>query len=218
MNPYSSRMWEEIASKIERHLENVESVVRKLAYFTDPAKSVSELTQVYEEIDTLEHSADTLKHDLIQEIGRGYLHPDDRESLLRFVVKSDEIANLSKASAKKILLFKSHNITIPESIYKTISQIVEKSVHATLLLREIFHGLNNDSPNKIVDKMRELEKMEKEVDELRLEAYRYMFSTCGTKIEPFCIFLPGLVDDLEEITDKCEEALEIIRSLIVLRM
>lgn len=218
MNPYSSRMWEEISSKIEKHLEEIEAVVRKLVHFTDPSRSVGELRQIYDEINKLEHFADELKHELIQEIGRGYLHPDDRESLLRFVVKSDEIANLSKASAKKILLFRSYNITIPESIYKTMGQIVEKSVLATVLLREIFRGLGNDTLSKIVEKMREVEKMEKDVDELRLEAYKYVFSACGSRIEPFCIFLPGLVDDLEEITDKCEEALEIIRSLIVLRM
>nr|NAZ27039.1 DUF47 domain-containing protein [Thermogladius sp.] len=48
--------------------------------------------------------------------------------------------------------------------------------------------------------------LEKEVDDLRLKILEELYEECIANLKPVCVILPGLVDDLEAITDACEDA------------
>lgn len=218
MGSIVSRYMEDVISKIESHASLVERAAAELRKLIEEVRAgdVRKAEESYNVINDLEHEADKIKRGLIEELRVSFIHPDDREGFLRFIVKIDEVIGMIKASAKKLLVVSIAKLAIPAKYYDLMAEVAAHSESSVKLLRELIKHMASE-PRKALGYIEGIEQEEKAVDEIRLKAYEDLFVECAEEVKPHCIFVPSLIDDLEEITDKCEESVEVYRSFVITR-
>ncbi len=206
------RKLNEVISMSMEHLETVLKTTHTLKDLIDALEKgdLSKADEIYEKISSCERKADDIKRNILQNLRGSYIHPQDREDILRLIMTADDIAAFAKSSAKRFMNIYHIGLRIPDNVFKDIGEIIDKTVTATDLLLESIRSLGTD-PSKSVSLTHEVEKIEEEIDDIRLNVLEKVYSSCVEKVEITCILIKDLVDDLESISDKCEDTGDVIR-------
>ena len=159
-------------------------------------------------IEDLEHASDELTHRIFTELGRNFITPFDREDIHYLASALDDIADFIYASAKKIKLY--HVNPTDDGIQQLAELIVQgtKEVHnAVYELRDM------KNIRKITDALVRINSIENQADDIADNYIERLFS-----MEPDAkeiIKKREIYQVLEDVTDKCEDAANVIESIIV---
>jgi uncharacterized protein len=159
-------------------------------------------------IEDLEHASDELTHRIFTELGRNFITPFDREDIHYLANSLDDIADYIWASAKKIKLY--HVNPTDEGIHK-LTVLIEQSTaevrNAVLELRDM------KNIRQITDALVRINSIENQADDISDLFIERLFS-----MEPDAkeiIKKREIYQVLEDVTDKCEDAANVIESIIV---
>ncbi len=210
------RKLEEIVNKTVSHLESIKTEVELLQKMV---KSLSEKRTVdvgkfFGEINKYEHAADRIKRDVMKELRMGYLHPLDREDILRLVTEADDIAAYTKATARRLMILYNLGFSIPQDIMGFLQSIIDKTYESINQLHQALKSLT-ESVDKTLSYVEEVEKLEEEIDEERMKALEALYKKCVDKIDAKCILVKEIIDDAENISDKCEDTGDVLRIIAV---
>jgi Phosphate transport regulator (distant homolog of PhoU) len=212
------KIFEDVVSEITHHSSIVRDGVKLLNEIIEKYDTLSleELQENYASLSNMENQADELKRKLMNMLKATHIHPEDREDFLRLVLRIDEIIGYSKAVAKKLLVFKHLNIVIPSSVSTYVKAIINKSVESVEQLIKLVETIQSDMTH-VLEIAHRIELLEKEVDDLRLRALEEIYKDCLTSYKVTCIALPIVIDDLEAITDLCQDVADIYRLHLIAR-
>ncbi len=207
------------AKVIERALKHASKIidVAEASYklFQEfKAGSADKVKETYNIVHQLEKEADEIKRAILKELSRGFIHPIDREELVRLVLINDDIAAYLKAAARRASLVEPNEIT--EVIRDYIARMVEKVVESTKLLKKAIEALVNN-PVGALELADSVERLEEEVDEIRIEALAEVLKFCDEAKPSACMIAKEIVDSVENSEDRCEDSADVIRSIVVLR-
>jgi predicted phosphate transport protein (TIGR00153 family) len=212
------KLLEELHSALVNHAElvgkSVELLRKILVNYNEIG--VRELSELYTNLSDIENKADSLKREIFNLVKISKIHPEDKEDFLSLVFYTEEIAGLSKAIAKKLLIFKHLGISIPASLHGYLSEMLSKSENASVNVVKLVK-MYWESGESGFELAALIEKFEKEVDELRLKALEETYRICSSEYSVICIAIPIMIDDVESITDKCESVADIYRLHVVSR-
>lgn len=159
-------------------------------------------------IEDLEHASDELTHRIFTELGRNFITPFDREDIHYLANALDDIADYIYASAKKIKLY--HVNPTDEAIHQ-LAQII---VHSTKEVRNAVLELRDmKNVRTITDALVKINSYENEADDISDLHIERLFS-----MEPDAkeiIKKREIYQMMEDVTDKCEDAANVIESIIV---
>lgn len=159
-------------------------------------------------IEDLEHASDELTHRIFTELGRNFITPFDREDIHYLANALDDIADYIYASAKKIKLY--HVNPTDEAIHQ-LAQII---VHSTKEVRNAVLELRDmKNVRTITDALVKINSYENEADDISDLQIERLFS-----MEPDAkeiIKKREIYQMMEDVTDKCEDAANVIESIIV---
>lgn len=159
-------------------------------------------------IEDLEHANDELTHRIFTELGRNFITPFDREDIHYLANSLDDIADYIYASAKKIKLY--HVNPTDEAIHQLAQLIVNSTRevrNAVLELRDM------KNVRTITDALVKINSFENEADDISDMHIERLFS-----MEPDAkeiIKKREIYQMMEDVTDKCEDAANVIESIIV---
>ncbi|MEM1638957.1 MAG: DUF47 family protein [Desulfurococcaceae archaeon] len=212
------KLIEEVVNEIILHSNIVKEGVELLGKIIEnyDTYDLNKLQENYLLLSGMENQADELKRKLMNMLKASHIHPEDREDLLRLVLRIDEIIGYSKAVAKKFLIFKHLDVSIPQNVSVYVKSIIKKSIESVDQLIKLVETLQSDI-SKVLEIAHRIEILEKEVDDLRLKALEETYKDCLTGYKITCIALPIVIDDIEAITDLCEEVADIYRLHIISR-
>ncbi|OYT37396.1 MAG: phosphate transport regulator [Desulfurococcales archaeon ex4484_58] len=192
--------------EVINHLDSMVNFLQKLDY----ENALKEYTLVNQK----EEEADRIKRDLIEELSRGTIHPMDREDLLRLILGNDDIAAYAKASARRLKLMIELKYELPDTLISVIKNIIENIKRSVEHIKDSINYLISD-PCEAIKLSHVIEELEERVDDLRMEALRYIYKLCNEKEACNCLLYKELIDDLEMTADKCEDVSDIIRSIAI---
>lgn len=159
-------------------------------------------------IEDLEHANDELTHRIFTELGRNFITPFDREDIHYLANALDDIADYIYASAKKIKLY--HVNPTDEAIHQ-LAQII---VNSTREVRNAVQELRDmKNVRTITDALVKINSYENEADDISDMHIERLFS-----MEPDAkeiIKKREIYQMMEDVTDKCEDAANVIESIIV---
>jgi predicted phosphate transport protein (TIGR00153 family) len=161
------------------------------------------------QIEDLEHKNDEYTHQIFTELSRNFITPFDREDIHYLATSLDDIADYIFASAKKIVLYKVdpvHNNNI-KKMADLILQGAENIHNAIPELR------NMKNMRKITDALVRINSIENQADDEFDAAILNLFATETDAKE--VIKKREIFTVLEVATDKCEDAANVIESIIV---
>ncbi len=159
-------------------------------------------------IEDMEHANDELTHRIFTELGRNFITPFDREDIHHLATALDDIADYIYACAKKIKLY--HIDPTDDGIQRLAELIVQSTREVKQAVMEL-----RDMKNirKITDALVKINSIENQADDISDMFIERLFS-----MEPDAkeiIKKREIYQVLEDVTDKCEDAANVIESIIV---
>ncbi len=159
-------------------------------------------------LEDFEHKNDSITHRIFIELGRNFITPFDREDIHYLATSLDDVADYIWASAKSIVNYNIEEVNDPmRSLSKVISQAVGQLQTAITNLR------NMKDLKSITDACVKVNSYENEADEILDNALKQLFLLETNAIE--LIKKKELYQDMEIVTDKCEDVANVIESIII---
>ena len=158
-------------------------------------------------IKEIEHRGDMKTHDLYTALNATFITPLDREDLANLASALDDILDFTYDVAKHLHLYE---------IQKPPKELLEVAMmmrDQTLLLRDAFKILPDPARREeIKAKLVEIHSLENRADDLTDRAKAELFHQEDAK---YIIKMKDILEYLETATDKCEDAADVIRDILV---
>lgn len=192
----------------EKDVGNLLAAAKVFRELMSNTMSKEERSQKIKKIEELEHKGDELTHKIFSDLGSTFITPFDREDIHSLASKLDDILDYIQGAATRIVLYR----------VETISPEQERL--ATMIYDSVFE-LSKAIPNlrdlKNVASIREslvkINSIENAADDLFERAIADLFDTCKDPI--LLIKSKELLVSLETATDQCEDAANVLESIIV---
>jgi uncharacterized protein Yka (UPF0111/DUF47 family) len=160
------------------------------------------------QIEDLEHVNDDFTHKIFTELGRNFITPFDREDIHYLATALDDIADYIFASAKKINFYKVNpNDQGIQKMADLIDQGCEQIKLAVLQLRDM------RDMRQITDALVRVNSIENQADDIFDLSIDRLFETEPDAKE--VIKKREIYQVMEIVTDKCEDAGNVIESIII---
>jgi predicted phosphate transport protein (TIGR00153 family) len=203
---------ESILKDAQKHVQETNNTVR---FFSEAvaafirgdlnAKSIA-----IEKVRESEHQADLLRSKMVNELSESLLLPPDREDLMHFAKTLDKIADWTNGAAR-ILGFIEEKL--PENVLKNISYATELIVNSVSRLQEAIQALTKNNLKKAITDSEEVDRLEHEADD---QKKLLIESILHARLEPTGLVLTyQLAEYLEGVTDKIEDAAEVVKILAI---
>ena len=213
----SRRKQREVISTCIRHIDKIIEVAKLTKELMEKYSqgSLDEVKSIYRDVFEKEKEADDIKRSIIAELSKGIFHPIDREDLIRLTLTVDDVAAYLKAACRRLLLLLPTNA--PKDISDLLILMASKVYDATLLIKDAVIELAED-PHKALSIADGIERIEEEVDDIRMNALERVLKWCDKAKVSSCIVCKEIVDSLENASDKCEDVADVIRAISLISL
>lgn len=169
---------------------------------------VTKRTQMLRALEDAEHKNDELTHKIFVELGQNFITPFDREDIHYLATSLDDVADFIYASSKKMVNYKVKEI---DTYMKEMVVVIQNAIVA---LDKALHELRNmKNLRAITEACVQINSLENQADDLLDDAIIKLFASNTDAIE--LVKLKDIYQDMEIITDKCEDAANVIESIII---
>lgn len=199
-----NRIFFGLFEKATTNLTNISDALVAFMGTTDPAKKV----ELIREIERLEHVGDDVTHETFKELSANFITPFDREDIHALISALDDIADYVHGATKRIELYKVENLT--PAMYK-LAELIQSSVKE--LNVAVFELKNMRNVGAIREACVRVNSIENHADDIFDMAIADLFENEKNAIE--VIKQKEVLQALETATDKCEDATNVIQSIII---
>jgi uncharacterized protein len=172
------------------------------------AISKEERAQKIKRIEELEHRGDEITHTIFSELGGTFITPFDREDIHALASKLDDILDYIQGAGTRLILYQVKKIS-PEQ-ERLAGLIYDQVVELHKAILNLHHFKDGDF---IRDSLVRINSIENEADDVFERAIADLFDTCKDPIK--LIKMKELLVSLETATDQCEDAANVIESILV---
>lgn len=190
--------------KASGNLIHLGEALNELVNSSDPNRR-AELTK---KIEDLEHVGDDITHQIFLELGKNFITPFDREDIHALASAIDDIADFIHGSAARMSLYKVTDITAP------FTKLAELILQGCIDLNKAVNELKNlKNIRLITDSCVRINSMENQADYVFDRAVADLFEyEQDTKL---IIKYKEILSALETATDKCEDAANVLETILV---
>lgn len=159
-------------------------------------------------VQTTERTGDKLAHDAIDLLHKTFITPLDRDEIHKLVTTMDDILDLMEDVSLTISLYDVTNVTDEARQLATICVACCEEVRkAVALLSDMNNG------RQILTIAHEIDRLESDADRVMRAAMAKLFRT-ENDIK-LLIKLKAIYEQLESITDRCEDVANIIEGIVL---
>lgn len=164
--------------------------------------------ELFRQIDKLENKGDELTHQVYLELGKNFITPFDREDIHTLATAIDDIADNIHGAANRMSLYKiddynEHIKKLSELILQAANDL-DKAVHELKDLRNV---------RAIADSCIRINSVENQADYVfdRAVADLFLYETDAIRL----IKYKEILSALETATDMCEDAANVMESILI---
>jgi uncharacterized protein Yka (UPF0111/DUF47 family) len=158
-----------------------------------------------DEIKEVEHKCDFITHEIIQRLNRTFVTPLDREDIHALARSLDDVMDAIDASATVIRLYRLITVRFGARELAQVITASAKSLRLALVALEQHKGLITHAV--------EINRLENEADRIHQQAVSRLFDE--EKDPLLVIKWKETLDFLEEATDRCEDAANVLEGVMV---
>jgi predicted phosphate transport protein (TIGR00153 family) len=199
-----NRVFYDLFEKVANNAATMSNKLRELVAEPDFDKRAAIVNQ----IEDFEHANDELTHNIFTELGRNFITPFDREDIHYLATALDDIADTIYAAAKKINFYK---VNPNDSGIQKLSEIIQLSTDQVRIAVTELRNMKN--VRLITEALVKVNSMENQADDVFDMSIERLF-----EIEPDAkevIKKREIYTVMEIATDKCEDAANVIESIII---
>lgn len=169
------------------------------------AGNATEFQTHLESIKAIEHQCDELTHSISKKLNTSFITPFDREDIYMLSGALDDIVDLIDDAARAVVMY---NVRETTDYARQFGDVIQRMA---VQLHEVVSTL--ERPGGIAPRLVEIHRLENEGDDLYHEAIGDLFQG-----EPDAIRIirwKDIYDKLEAAVDRCEQAANIIETVII---
>ena len=190
------QMFREMSANI---VEGAQLLKSMLDDFDDPVASQRRIKEV-------EHKGDSQTHEIIKKLNKSFITPFDREDIYALSGALDDILDLIDASAQRFVMY---NVEKPTPEARELGFLILKGCQT---IQKAVSHLGGKFEH-IAEHCVEVNALENEADRVCREAISRLFDEEKDPIQ--LIKWKEIYETLEKATDKCEDAANILESVVV---
>lgn len=199
-----NKVFYDLFENVANNASTMGKKLKELVAEPDFDKRAAIITQ----IEDLEHANDDLTHKIFMELGRNFITPFDREDIHYLATALDDIADTIYATAKKINFYKVN----PNDIgIQKLAEIIDQS--ASLVCKAVIGLRDMKNVRQITESLVKINSMENQADDVFDMSIERLFETEPNAKE--VIKKREIYQVMELATDKCEDAANVIESIII---
>jgi predicted phosphate transport protein (TIGR00153 family) len=192
----------------ENDVDNLLAAARIFVELMSNEITKEERAQKIKRIEELEHKGDEITHQIFHAVGATFITPFDREDIHALASKIDDILDYLQGAATRIVLYGVKKIS-PEQ--ERLAALVHDQVVELHKAVKNLHDFKHAAA--IRESLVRINSIENEADDLFERAIAELFDTCDDPIK--LIKSKELLVSLETATDQCEDAANVIESILV---
>lgn len=160
------------------------------------------------QVEDLEHVNDDFTHQIFTELGRNFITPFDREDIHYLATSLDDVCDYIFATAKKINFYR---VNPNDQGIQKMADLIEQGSEQ---IRAAVHELRNmRDMRKITEALVKVNSIENQADDIFDLSIERLFETEPDAKE--VIKKREIYQVMEIVTDKCEDAANVIESIII---
>jgi predicted phosphate transport protein (TIGR00153 family) len=179
---------------------------RLLAQFIDDPEAPGPKARRIKEV---EHEADVVTHQTMAMLRKTFITPLDRNEIHHLASKLDDVLDAMEAAAERIWLYE-----IPQATAEA-KRLAKNLVAATAQLKVAIRGLRDVKKNRdqVMAACVDINRLENENDETLREGLAKLFKE---EKDPVLIMKwKEIYEILEDATDRCEDATDVIEGVVL---
>lgn len=159
-------------------------------------------------IDEAERSADKITREAVTLLHRTFITPLDRDQIHNLITTMDDILDLTQDVAESLVLYDIRVVT-PEA--RQLTQICQMTCERV----KIAVGMlgNMSGPEAVIKICEEIDRLESDADRVMRSAMSRLFREESDVKQ--LIKLRSIYEQLEEITDRCEDVANIVEGIVL---
>lgn len=171
-------------------------------------KNADDRLVFFKEIETMEHIGDDITHQIHLELSKNFITPFDREDIHQLASAIDDVADYIHGSANRMNLYNVDHITEP------IQKLAELILQAVIDLDKAIRELKNlKNKRAIADSCVRINSIENQADYVFDKAVGELFDYEKDAVK--LIKYKEVLAALETATDMCEDAANVLESILV---
>lgn len=167
-----------------------------------------ERPRFFRKIEQLEHTGDEITHEIFLELGRNFITPFDREDIHRLVTSFDDVVDYIHGSSKRMELYR---ITEFDTEIIKLCDLLQQSTQE--LMSAVLELKNMRKMRDITVSLVKINSIENHADDIFDHAVARLFAEEKDAVK--IIMQKEILHGIETATDKCEDAANVIESIII---
>lgn len=180
--------------------EGADALLELVTHFTD-------VSQKRKHLKDIEHKGDNLVHEVFERLNKTFVTPIDNDDISRLTAALDDILDYIEACAYRLYSYEVK--TVPQAMIR-LAETIQSSVRE---VNAAVKGLRTfRQSDGILARCIEINRLENVGDDLTHEAVAKLFK----EVEVLdLIKLKEIYEYLEMATDKCEDAADVIKDIVI---
>jgi len=188
---------------LEKESENVTLGAHKLE---EAVQKFDRMDERRKEMKDIEHSGDEIVHQIYDKVNTSFITPIDQEDITRLASLYDDVLDFIYAVMNRIVLYE---VKRPTPTMLKFAEVVTQSVDE---IHAAFVSMRRLDADEIDQRCREIDRLENEADVLLNDSVAALFKQEDV-IE--IMKLKEIYENLETVTDKCEDVSFVLRDILL---
>ena len=193
-------LFEEVAGNVQKMGNTLKQVVSEPDFDKRAA--------IISKVEDLEHVNDELTHRIFTELGRNFITPFDREDIHYLASALDDICDYIYATAKKINFYK---VNPNDNGIQKLADLIEQGCEH--IHNAVFELRNRRNMRQLTEALVKVNSIENQADDVFDMSIDRLFEIEQDAKE--VIKKREIYQVMEIVTDKCEDAANVIESIII---
>ena len=195
----------------DQHADHIVAAAHAFSKLVENYNDLELREKYHRQVNDAEGAADRVTHEVNKAIHKTFITPIDREQIHSLINTMDDVADLIQDSAETMALYDVHQMTDEIARLTDLSvKCCERLRDAVKLLNKIAEASTAEAALKTCD---EIDKLESDADRVMRNAMSKLFREEPDVRE--VIKLKAIYELLETITDRCEDAANLIEGIIL---
>lgn len=200
---------------VENHLELTQNAVNNLYIMIEKSAAFKkeESKSAFLKLSQMEMEADELRRNMVEELSKGEMFPEERSDLMELVRAVDWIADWSREAGRILEIIPFENTS--NDLKDAVLAMCKATVSCVKVLINCIQILNKN-PQKALDLANEVEMLEETIDDLYSDTRSIIaFGAFSGFSMGQMILLNEFIDAIETVADWCENTADIVRAVAI---
>jgi len=196
----------------ERHFfdmleQQADVVVEGAEALLDMTKNFTRVAEKRDKIKDIEHRGDNIVHTIANELNKTFVTPIDHDDMSKLTSRMDDILDYIEAASHRMWSYEIKSI--PPDMVRLAEVILTSAKEVNHAVKDLRHFKNRDEIFKHCIEVNRLENVGDDVTHVAVAGLFKKYDVVDV------IKLKEIYEYLEEATDKCEDAADVIKDIFV---